>query len=148
MFLNQIHFMWRDLGRTGGGRTALLLLGPLVVFALLALPTALSAAPVIDHTELSGAGSRTGPQVHLRDSYQMTISITGQASCTYQVDVSTAGLGYGFGESSFPSDAAVGQQQVSTGSLPDLADRLYAIATTATGCGEWTVSLDRATGAR
>jgi hypothetical protein len=37
MFLNQIHYMWRHLGRAKGFRVALLLIGPLAVFAVLAL---------------------------------------------------------------------------------------------------------------
>ena len=37
MFLNQIHFLWRDLRRARGLRLALLLLGPLAVFGVLAL---------------------------------------------------------------------------------------------------------------
>jgi hypothetical protein len=148
MFLNQIHFMWRDLGRGGGRLVALLVLGPMVAFVVLALPAMLSAAPVTDHTALSGTGSRVGPQVHLRDSYQVTISITGQAGCTYQVMVNGSGIGYGFGEFSFPSDATASQEQVTTESLPDLADGLYTVTTTASGCGPWTVDLDRSTNAR
>lgn len=148
MFLNQIHYLWRDLGRAKGRRAALLLLGPLAVIAVLALPAALSAAPVTDHTDLSGTGSLTGPQIHLRDSYEMAISMTGQAGCSYRVMVDGAGSGHGFGQFSFPSDATASQQRVSTGSLPDLTDGVYTIATTATGCGQWTVSLDRTTGAQ
>lgn len=37
MFLNQIHYMLRDLGRAKGFRAAMLLIGPLAVFAVLAL---------------------------------------------------------------------------------------------------------------
>ena len=73
----------------------------------------------------------------------MTISITGQAGCSYQVMVGGGpGIGYGFGQFSFPSDATAGQQLV-TWSLQGLADGLYTIAVTAMGCGPWTVILDR-----
>jgi hypothetical protein len=37
MFLNQIHYMWRDIGLANGLRAALLLIGPLGVFGILAL---------------------------------------------------------------------------------------------------------------
>jgi hypothetical protein len=37
MFLNQIHYMWRDIGRASGLRAVLLLIGPLGVFGILAL---------------------------------------------------------------------------------------------------------------
>ena len=47
MFLNQINFMWRDLGRANGRRAAVLVLVPFVVFLALALPTILRATPVV-----------------------------------------------------------------------------------------------------
>ncbi len=37
MFLNQIDFLWREFGRARGARLVLLLIGPLLVFAVLAL---------------------------------------------------------------------------------------------------------------
>jgi hypothetical protein len=149
MFLNQIHLAWRDLGRPGGRWVALFLLGPIVVFALLALPVALRATPgVADRADLSGSGDLIGPQLHLHGSYQMTVTITGQAGCTYQADLYPVGSTPEYGLSdSFPSDAAASRTQVSRGNLPDVADGLYSIALTTTGCGPWTVRLDRATGA-
>ena len=147
MFLNQVHFMWRDLGRASGRRAALLLLGPFAILVALALPTSLGASPVASHAELSGTGSRTGPQIHLRDSYQMTLSITGKSGCTYAVMIGGSSIGYGFGTFSFPSGSTASRQRVSTWDLPDLPDGLYTIDATTTGCGNWAVSLDRSTGA-
>jgi hypothetical protein len=143
MFLNQVHFAWRDFGRPNGRRAALLLLAPLVLIALLLLPAVLATPPVTDHAALSGTGSSTGPELHLRGSYAVTISISGQAGCAYQVGIADSGYAYGAEQYSFPSWATTSQQRVSTWSVPDLADGQYTINTTATGCGPWTVTLDR-----
>ncbi len=139
MFLNQVHLAWRDFGRPNGRRAALLLLAPLVLIALLLLPAVLATPPVADHAALSGTDSSTGPELHLRGSYRLTLSITGQAGCTYGVSVGP----FGVGELSFPAENTTSQQRVSTWSVPDLADGQYTINTTATGCGPWTVTLDR-----
>jgi len=141
MFLNQINFMWRDLGRANGRRTALLLLLPYAVFVLLALGTVLRPTPIVaDHAEFSGTGTRTIEQIHLRDSYRIAATITGQAGCSASLMI---GGRYGFTLPSFPSDATTGRQQVATWDLTGVADGLYRIDVTATGCGPWTVTLDR-----
>ncbi len=140
MFLNQINFMWRDLGRANGRRAALLLLGPAVVFVVLALPTALSGPAVAEHAEFSGTASRTGPQIHLRDSYQITATTTGEA-CSLAVMIGP----WGFTPAPFPSDATGSRTWVLKSDIIDVQDGLYRIAVTATRCGPWTVILDRST---
>jgi hypothetical protein len=143
MFLNQVHYARREFGRINGRRAALTLFGPLAILAVLVFPAVLSLGPVANGAELSGTGSRTGPQVHLHDSYTATISIAGQAGCTYQVTLTAPdGSRLDVGESSFPSWATASRQQVSRWNV-DLPDGMYAINTTATGCGQWTVSLSR-----
>jgi hypothetical protein len=139
MFLNQVHFAWRDFGRPNGRRAALLLLAPLALIALLLLPAVLAMPPVADHAALSGTDSSTGPELHLRGSYRLTLSITGQAGCTYGISVGP----FGVGELSFPAEDATSAQQRSTWDVPDLSDGMYTIAMTATGCGPWTVTVDR-----
>ena len=138
MFLNQVHFAWRDFSRPNGRQSALLLLGPLALIALLLLPTALAMPPVADHAALLGTDSSTGPEIHLRGSYRMTLSITRQAGCTYGVSVGPFGAG-----DSFAAGDTASAQRRSTWDVPDLSDGMYAISTTATGCGPWTVTLDR-----
>jgi hypothetical protein len=139
MFLNQVNFMWRDLGRANGRRAALLLLGPFVVFVFLALPAATREIPVVaEHAELSGTDSRTGPQIHLRDSYRVTVTTTGGA-CSFDVGIG----GWGFTTAPFPSDATGSRTWVQKMDLVDVQDGLYRIAVTATRCGPWTVILDR-----
>lgn len=91
MFLNQVHYLWRDLGRAKALWAALLLIGPLAVFVVLALPAALRTPVVAEHAELSGTGSGTGPQIHLRDSYQVTVTTTGGA-CSIQVMIGPWGF--------------------------------------------------------
>jgi hypothetical protein len=146
MFLNQVNYLWRDLGWANGRRAALLVGAPLALIVLLALPTVLSTPPVANHAELSGSGTLTGPQIHLHDSYAVTISISGQAGCAYRVAIGGSGYQSDAQEHSFPSWATTSQQRASTWSV-DLPDGQYAITTTATGCGPWTVSLDRANAA-
>ena len=68
MFLNQVNYLWRDLGWASGRRAALLLIGPLALMALLVIPAALGAPPIATHVELSGTGTRTGPEAHLGGS--------------------------------------------------------------------------------
>jgi hypothetical protein len=139
MFLNQINLMWRDLGRANGRRAALLLLGPAVVLVVLALPTALRETPVVaEHAEFSGTGSRTGPQIHLRDSYRVTVTTTGGA-CSLQMMVGPRG----FTTAPFPSDAAGSRTWVQRWDLVGVEDGLYRIAVTATHCDPWTVALNR-----
>jgi hypothetical protein len=144
MFLNQVNFMWRDLGHATGRRAAALVLAPLVVFLALALPAILRATPVVaEHVELSGTGSSTGPEVHLRDSYQVTVTVTGQAGCVSDVMI---GGRYGFTPEPFPSDATASQTRVSKADITGIEDGMYRVAMTATQCGPWTVTLDRAQG--
>lgn len=140
MFLNQVNFLWRDLGRADGRKAALLLAAPFLVFVVLALPAAIREKPVVaEHAELSGTGSSTGPQVHLRDSYRITITISGQADCSSSVMIGSDG----FTPPTFPPDATTSQKQVATWDMSDLQDGLYTIGMSATGCGPWTVTLDR-----
>lgn len=139
MFLNQINFLWRDLGRANGRRAALLLLGPILVFVVLALPAAMRDVPVVaEHAELSGTDSRTGPQIHLRDSYQVTVTTTGEA-CALAVTIGP----WGFTTAPFPSDATGSRTWVEKSDLVGVQDGLYRVAVTATRCGPWTVILDR-----
>ena len=56
---------------------ALLPIGPLAIFVVVALPAALRTPVVAEHAEFSGPGSRTGPQIHHRDSYRVTVTATG-----------------------------------------------------------------------
>lgn len=37
MFLNQLHYAWRDIGRSDGLRAPLLLIGPLAMYWVLTL---------------------------------------------------------------------------------------------------------------
>lgn len=143
MFLNQVHYAWREFGRVSGRRAALILLGPFAILVVLVLPTVLRLGPVANGAEMSGTGSRTGPKIHLHDNYTATISITGQAGCAYQVTLTDPdGSRLDVGESSFPSWATASRQQVSRWNV-DLPDGMYTINTTTTGCGQWTVSLGR-----
>ncbi len=145
MFLNQVNFMWRDLGRANGRRAAVLVLTPFIVLLALALPTMLRAIPAVaEHAELSGTGNSTGPEVHLRDSYQIAVTVTGQAGCASDVMI---GGRYGFTPDAFPSDAAVSQTRVSKADITGIEDGMYRIAVTAPLCGPWTVTLDRLQGA-
>ncbi len=143
MFLNPVNYLWRDLGRASGRQVVLLVIGPLALMVLLVVPTVLSAPPVATHVELSGTGTRTGPEEHLGGSYQLTFSITGTAGCTYQLGIGGTGSGWGLGEYSFPSGSTQSREQVWRENVPDLTDGRYAISTVATGCGPWTVTLDR-----
>ena len=144
MFLNQVNFMWRDLGRANGRRAAVLVLAPLVVLLALALPTMLRATPAVaEHVELSGTGSSTGPEIHLRDGYQITVTVTGQAGCATDVMI---GGRYGFRPDPFPSDAATSRTRVSKADITGIEDGMYRIAMTTTQCGPWMVTLDKAQG--
>jgi hypothetical protein len=140
VFLSQVNFLWRDLGRANGRRAALLLLAPFAVFAVLALPTALRETPAVaEHAEFSGTDSRTGPEIHLRDSYRVTVTISGQAGCSSSVTIGP----WGFALPSLPTGEATSQPSVEKADMIDVHDGLYRIDMTATRCGPWTVILDR-----
>jgi hypothetical protein len=99
---------------------------------------------VAEHVELSGTGSSTGPEIHLRDSYTVTVTVTGQAGCSSDVMI---GGRYGFTPDPFPSDAAASQTRVAKADITGIEDGMYRIAMTAPQCGPWTVIPDRTQGA-
>ncbi len=139
MFLTQVNYMWRDLGHGNGRRAALLVLAPWLLFVVLALPTALAMPALAWHAELAGTGTSVGPELHLSDNYKMTITITGRAGCVYAANVGPIG----FSPDPFPSYATVDEQRVVATEIGSIPDGMYRIAMTATGCGAWTVALDR-----
>ena len=143
MFLNQVHFLWPDLGRAGLRRAAALLAGPLLILAVLVLPTALSMPPVTNHTELSGMGDSTGQQIHLGGSYQLTVGVVPRTGCSYLVHVDASHSGFTLGLPDFTSGVWTGDHQVTNESVIDAPDGMYAIRVDATGCGPWMVTLDR-----
>ncbi len=140
MFLTQVNYLWRDLGHGNGRRAALLVLAPWLLFAALALPTALGARPAIaGHAELSGTDASIGPEIHLSDSYRLTVTMPAKAGCSYEAAV----VPYGFPLNSDASGAQLRGTAASTLAVTGLQDGLYRISMTATGCGAWTVALDR-----
>lgn len=143
MFLNQASYMWRDLGRVNPTRSLLLMLLPALLFVILALPAGLSQGPVADHTHLSGTGSSTSAQIHLGGSYRMTVAVVPQLGCSFDASVNGTGPRYGLGSPDFSSGIWTDRHQVTNTQVTDVQDGLYSIIS-ATGCGPWTVTLDRA----